>query len=217
VGVWVGNSNYQAMHNVTGLTGAAPIWAETMRSILQGRPDKIFTQPSGLIQFEVCDLSGLLPTPACPHTKTEWFIAGTQPAAPDTFYQFSATGEVVLNLPVAAQDWARSQGLPLLDDANATPITTSGLTLTSPTDNTTYRITPSLDLSAQQLAFSTLTVPDLAQVTFFVDGVALTTISAPPYETWWTLSLGTHQFWAEGVTTNGETVKSNVVTVTVVE
>ena len=219
VGVWVGNSNYQAMHNVTGLTGAAPIWAETMRSILQGHPDKPFTQPDGLIQIEVCDLSGLLPTEACPHTKTEWFITGTQPTTPDTFYQFSSTGEVVLNLPIEAQDWARSQGLPLADDANATPGGTSDLTLTSPTDNTTYRITPDLDLSAQQLALSTLTVPDLAQVTFFVDGSALTTLSAPPTscQTWWTLSLGTHQFWAEGVTMNGETVKSNVVTVTVVE
>ena len=217
VGVWVGNSNYQAMHNVTGLTGAAPIWAETMRSILQGRPDKIFTQPDGLIQTKVCDLSGLLPTEDCPHIKTEWFIAGTQPTTPDTFYQRSATGEVVLDIPIEAQNWARSQGLPLLDAE--TSDATSGLTLTSPTDNTTYRITPDLDLSAQQLAFSTLTAPDLAQVTFFVDGSALTTLSAPPTscQTWWTLSLGTHQFWVEGVTVNGETVKSNVVTVTVVE
>jgi len=213
VGVWVGNSNYQAMHNVTGLTGAAPIWAETMRSILQGRPDQPFTQPDGLIQFEVCDLSGLLPTPACQHTKTEWFIAGTQPTTPDTFYQFSSTGEIVLNLPIEARDWAKSQGLPLLDDANAA----GGLTLTSPTDNATYKITPDLDLSAQQLALSTLTGTDLTQVTFFVDGSALEIVSSVPYQTWWTLSLGTHQFWAEGVTTNGETVKSNVVTVTVVE
>jgi membrane peptidoglycan carboxypeptidase len=213
VGVWVGNSNYQAMHNVTGLTGAAPIWAETMRSILQGRPDKPFTQPNGLIQFEICDLSGLLPTDACQHTKTEWFIAGTQPTTPDTFYQFSNTGEIVLNLPIEAHDWARSQGLPLLDDENAI----SGLTLTSPTDNATYKITPDLDLSAQQLALSTLTGTDLTQVTFFADGSALVTLSTPPYQTWWTLSLGTHQFWAEGVAVNGETVKSNVVTVTVVE
>jgi 1A family penicillin-binding protein len=219
VGVWVGNSNYQAMHNVTGLTGAAPIWAETMRSILQGRPDKPFTRPDGLIQAEVCDLSGLLPSPACPHIKTEWFIAGTQPTTPDTFYQFSATGQVVLKLPIEAQDWARSQGLPLLDDANGSSDLNSELTLTSPTDNTTYRITPDLDLSAQQLALSTLTASGFAQVTFFVDGVALTTLSAPPTscQTWWTLSLGTHQFWAEGVGMNGETVKSNVVTVTVVE
>jgi hypothetical protein len=162
----------------------------------------------------------LLPTKNCPHTKKEWFIAGTQPTMPDTFYQRTATGEIVLNLPAEVQEWARSQGLPLLDEtANGSSDSTSGITLTSPTDNTTYRITPDLDLSAQQLALSTLTNSSFTQVTFFVDGSALTTLSAPPTscQTWWTLSLGTHQFWAEGVTTNGETVKSNVVTVTVVE
>ncbi|MBI5825126.1 MAG: penicillin-binding protein 1C [Chloroflexi bacterium] len=211
VGVWVGNSNYQAMRNVTGLTGAAPIWAETMRSILQGRADKIFIQPDGLIQVEVCDLSGLLPTAACPHTKTEWFIAGTQPTAFDTFYQLSSTGEIVLDIPIESHEWARSQGLLLLDDENAN----DGLILTSPTDNTTYRITPDLDLLAQQLALSTLTDSTLAQVTFFVDGIPLATLSAPPYQTWWMLSIGEHRFWAEGVTTSGEIVKSNVVTITV--
>ncbi len=217
VGVWVGNSDYQAMHNITGLTGAAPIWAEAMRSILQGHPDKFFIQPDGLIQVEVCDLSGLLPTEICPHTKTEWFIPGTQPTAPDNFYQRTATGEVVLNIPVEAYDWAHSQGLPLLDDANGTPPSTNDLTLTSPIDHTTYRLTPDLDLSAQQLSFATLTAPGLAQVTFFVDGAALTTLSAPPYQTWWTLSVGEHRFWAEGIRTNGEAIKSNVVTITVVE
>jgi len=123
-----------------------------------------------------------------------------------------------LNIPIEAQAWARSQGLPLLDDANISSDSTSGLTLTSPTDNTTYRITPDLDLSAQQLEFSTLTNSDLAQVTFFVDGIALTTISAPPTscQTWWTLSLGEHHFWVEGVTTSGEMVKSNVVTINIV-
>ena len=217
VGVWVGNSNYQAMHNVTGLTGAAPIWAETMRSILQGRPDKIFKQPDGLIQTEVCDLSGLLPTEACPHTKTEWFIEGTQPTAPDTFYKRSSTGQVVLDIPIEAQDWARSQGLPLLDDANGTQRATSVLTLTSPTDSTTYHITPDLNQSAQQLPLSMLTVPDLAQMTFFVDDSALTTLFTPPYQTWWMLSAGEHRFWAEGLTMSGEVVKSKVVTITVVE
>ncbi|HLA08226.1 MAG TPA: transglycosylase domain-containing protein, partial [Anaerolineales bacterium] len=77
VGVWVGNSGYEAMHNVTGLTGAAPIWNEVMRGLLQGRPDHPFVRPDGLTQVEVCDLSGLLPTSACQHTRTEWFIAGT--------------------------------------------------------------------------------------------------------------------------------------------
>ncbi len=87
VGVWVGNSNYEAMHDVTGVTGAAPIWNETMRALLQGQPDRPFVQPDGLKQVEVCELSGLLPTPACPHTRLEWFIPGTEPTQTDTYYQ----------------------------------------------------------------------------------------------------------------------------------
>ncbi len=211
VGVWVGNSDYQAMHNVTGLTGAAPIWAETMRAILQGRPDKNFIKPNGLIQIEICDLSGLLPTAACPHTRTEWFISGTEPKIPDTFYLQTETGEVVLDLPVEAQSWARSQGLKLLSDAD----TAGRLTIMSPTNNTTYRITPNLDLNAQQLAVSVLTDSNLTQVTFFVDDLEIDTLSATPYQAWWTLSVGVHRFLAEAVTTNGETLKSSVVTITV--
>ena len=87
VGVWVGNSGYEAMHKVTGLTGAAPIWHEVMRGLLQGYPAHPFERPGGLAQIEVCALSGLLPTPACPHTRMEWFIAGTEPTRTDTFYR----------------------------------------------------------------------------------------------------------------------------------
>jgi penicillin-binding protein 1C len=214
VGVWVGNSNYQAMHNVTGLTGAAPIWAETMRSILEGVPDKPFVRPDGLTQVEVCKLSGLLPTDACQHRSLEWFIVGTQPTAFDVFYQRTADGGIALNLPSEAWNWARSQGLPLLDDSSAE---TNSLTLASPSDGMTYRITSDLSLSAQRLALSALTTSDFAQVTFFVDGAAVATVPNLPYQAWWTLSVGQHQVWAEGVTASGETVKSNVVTITVVE
>jgi membrane carboxypeptidase/penicillin-binding protein len=72
-------SGYEAMHNVIGLTGAAPIWHEVMRGLLQGRPDHPFERPDGLTQVEVCELSGLLSTSVCPHTRTEWFSAGTEP------------------------------------------------------------------------------------------------------------------------------------------
>ncbi|MCL4825323.1 MAG: hypothetical protein KJZ57_14010, partial [Anaerolineales bacterium] len=60
VGVWVGNSDYKAMKDVTGLTGAAPIWHETIRKTLEGRPKTDFVRPEGLVQAEVCALSGLL-------------------------------------------------------------------------------------------------------------------------------------------------------------
>jgi membrane peptidoglycan carboxypeptidase len=132
VGVWVGNSDYQAMRDVNGLTGAAPIWQETIRSLLRGKPVEPFTRPDGLVQQEVCTYSGLLPTALCARSGLEWFLDGTQPTQPDNIYQQiwvrvatnlvpgppSETRQpiIVLDLPVQAQRWAHSQGLRLLSD-----------------------------------------------------------------------------------------------------
>ncbi len=237
VGVWVGNSGYEAMHNVTGLTGAAPIWHEVMRGLLEGRASRPFERPDGLIQLEVCDVSGLLPTTACPSTRMEWFITGTEPTQTDSTYQQiwidTLTNSIaddstpierrksitVLNLPVEAQGWARAQGLPLLVDYSQTAENISGqenqLVLLSPHPNTTYRIDPNLDLSIQQIQIEVAAGSGVTQVEIWVDGNLLTTLSSPPYQAWWTLSAGEHQFWAEGVDGNGERVKSDTVTILV--
>jgi len=238
VGVWVGNSGYEAMHNVTGLTGAAPIWNEVMRGLLQGHPNHSFERPDGLTQVEVCDLSGFLPTSACPHTHIEWFITGTEPTQTDTTYQRiwidTLTNSLaddstpierrkpitVLNLPVEAQEWARKQGLPLLSDYSQSSETTAQqvnqLVLLSPSPNTTYRIDPGFDPASQQLKIDVAAGQDISQVTIWVDGNLFTTLSFPPYQTWWTLSAGQHRFWVEGINGKGEKVKSDVVMITVV-
>lgn len=239
VGVWVGNSGYEAMHDVTGLTGAAPIWYEVIRGLLQGRPDHPFARPDGLTQAEVCDLSGLLPTSACPNTHREWFITGTEPTQTDTVYQqvwidalTNALADdstpierrqsiTVLNLPVEAQEWARKQGLPLLSDYLQTPENASRqenqLVLLSPRPNTAYRIDPNFDPASQQIQIEVAAGQGISQVTIWVDGNLLATFSSPPYQAWWTLSAGEHRFWAEGVDANGQRVKSEIVTITVVE
>jgi membrane carboxypeptidase/penicillin-binding protein PbpC len=134
VGVWTGNASYQPMRAVNGLSGAAPIWHSFLRTVLSGTSPQPFLQPPGLVQVEVCALSGLLPTPACPYRRSEWFIDGTQPTQSDNIYQLvkvdSATGLpaeastpqerrkilTVLNLPPQAASWAHGQGLTLLGD-----------------------------------------------------------------------------------------------------
>lgn len=236
VGVWVGNSNYEAMQNVTGLTGAAPIWHEIMRTALQGRPDKPFVRPDGLVQVEVCDLSGLMPTPACPHTRLEWFIEGTQPMEYDTFYKQvwidTLTGQLatdvtpadrrqsrtVLDLPVTTQGWARAQGLPLLADlaSSADFVQGGAISLVSPLPNTTYRLDPNFEQSAQQLLVEAAAGQGLTDVTLWVDGNLLSTLNTAPYQAWWPLAQGEHRFWAQGVTSAGETVTSEMVRITVV-
>jgi penicillin-binding protein 1C len=236
VGVWVGNSNYEAMQNITGLTGAAPIWHEIMRTVLQGKQDKPFVRPEGLVQVEVCDLSGLLSTPACPHTKLEWFIDGTQPTEYDTFYKQvwidTLTGQLatdatpterrqlqtVLDLPVTAQGWAQTQGLPLLVDLSRTADSSqeSAINLISPLPNTTYRLDPNFENSAQQLLVEATAGQGITDIKLWVDGNLLATLDSAPYQAWWPLVVGEHQLWAQGITASGETVMSEVVTIVVV-
>lgn len=228
VGVWVGNADNSSMVNISGVSGAGPIWHHFMRTVLRGQPEMSFERPDGLVRVEVCSLSGLLPTPDCPYTRLEWFIAGTEPTAYDTFYRQveldSATGlpaadstpperriwRVYLNLPPQAHDWARREGLPLLPDAFAAfgGSQQQGLIIASPDAYTIYRISPSLPLDAQRLRLVASGPPGLHDVTFYLDGTPIGKVSGPPFETWWTLEIGEHTVHVTGVTASGKLISS---------
>ncbi|MGE5140137.1 MAG: transglycosylase domain-containing protein, partial [Rudaea sp.] len=91
VGVWVGDPRNTPMKNVSGITGAAPIWHNVVERAY--REDKLFTGvaphdfpiPQGLVRASVCNESGLLPTDLCPpdHRHTEIFVAEQAPNKPD--------------------------------------------------------------------------------------------------------------------------------------
>src|SRR5690606_4413675 len=54
VGVWVGNADNTPMVEVSGISGAGPIWHEVMRRVLLGQPKLSFSVPDGLVRAEVC-------------------------------------------------------------------------------------------------------------------------------------------------------------------
>jgi penicillin-binding protein 1C len=237
VGVWVGNSDYQAMQDVNGLTGAAPIWQETIRTILQNRPEENFVRPPDMLQLNVCTYSGLLPTSLCDKTHLEWFIPGTQPTQFDTVYRQvwidSATGlmvndstpldlrrqVIVLDLPPTAQRWAHSQGIRLLSDLTAEPaaLQSGELVMISPEPDSTYRISDKLALSDQQLPIEAAAGQGVTGITLWVDDRQLGSCASGPYLLWWQLSAGTHQFWAQGVSADGQTVKTNIIQISVTQ
>jgi penicillin-binding protein 1C len=236
VGVWVGNADNRPMQNVSGISGAGPIWHTFMRTVLAGRPDEPFGQPPGMVSLEVCALSGLLPTDACPYRRREWFLAGTQPVATDSFYRpvviDSSSGLLAnettpperlapllaLDLPPAAHPWARAEGLVLLDDLLQASsqveevAAVAPLRLVSPDPNTVYRLSPTMPAEAQKVRLEAVATAGVVELTFYLDGVALAQVEVPPYETWWQLTPGRHEVWAEGRSTAGERLTSPVVT-----
>ncbi|MFC2043301.1 transglycosylase domain-containing protein [Chloroflexota bacterium] len=82
VGVWVGNADYTPMQNVSGLKGAAPIWAEFTASAVQqltgGNPTQ-FTRPGGIVEQIICAISGTTPSKWCPKQTSELFAANQPP------------------------------------------------------------------------------------------------------------------------------------------
>lgn len=86
VGVWVGNFGGQPMWNVSGVTGAAPVWLEIMNRLhrhVKGTPPG---PPSGLAAVNT-EFPDRLERP-----RTEWFIKGTEPSS-----MTSGRAPVVLN------------------------------------------------------------------------------------------------------------------------
>jgi penicillin-binding protein 1B len=79
--VWVGFDDNREL-GLEGARSALPIWTEFMKRAHQFREYRNvrdFEAPNGIVSVEIDPESGELATPACPKTRAEVFIAGTQP------------------------------------------------------------------------------------------------------------------------------------------
>ena len=72
VGVWVGNASGAPMWDVSGTSGAAPIWAAVMHHLHQHEPSRAPASPAGLVKTQV-EFGGQLEA-----TRSEWFLQGTE-------------------------------------------------------------------------------------------------------------------------------------------
>ncbi|KQO13565.1 penicillin-binding protein 1C [Acidovorax sp. Leaf76] len=83
VGVWVGNASGAAMHDVSGTSGAAPIWGAVMGFLHAREPSRAPKAPAGLHKAAVrfgpgpaaALADGRQPLEAA---RDEWFLQGTQ-------------------------------------------------------------------------------------------------------------------------------------------
>lgn len=87
VGVWVGNTSSEEMVGVQDLNGAAPIWHAVIRYATRNLPSEAWPLPGGVVEMEVCDPSGLLPTEYCPVVVNEVFLQGTEPTHFDNLFR----------------------------------------------------------------------------------------------------------------------------------
>jgi penicillin-binding protein 1C len=77
VGVWVGNASGAAMHDVSGTSGAAPIWADVMGWLHRTTPSRAPSPPQDVVRQPV--RYGSAPDGGwLESARDEWFLCGTQ-------------------------------------------------------------------------------------------------------------------------------------------
>lgn len=70
VGVWVGNFDGQPMWDVSGVTGAAPVWRDVMDFLHRHQTSHVPKAPPGLVKQQISYL------PQLEAPRDEWFLRG---------------------------------------------------------------------------------------------------------------------------------------------
>lgn len=237
VGVWVGNANNVPMLDVTGVSGAGPIYNLFMRTVKRGEATPEFVEPEGLSQVEVCNISGLLPTEHCNRRINELFIPGTEPTEYDTFHQVFAidmeTGLLAtdatppdrrveqnfLILPQEARDWSIRKGIPQppIDAEIQFVDGDQKVRILAPDPFTIFEISDLTPIDSQRLRFTVGTPRDTTEILFVLDGKPIGKAYESPWDIWWTLQLGDHELTAVATLADGTIQESNPIPFSVVE
>ncbi len=134
VGVWVGNASGAPMWDVSGTSGAAPVWAALMKHLHQRETSRAPAPPAGLVRQSVrfAGISGPPPEAA----RIEWFIQGTEQA--------------VFAMDSGADDagWERAGGQKHLMPGH------SAARITAPANGSIVALDPDIPPKHQRLAFA---------------------------------------------------------------
>ncbi|HEY9672523.1 MAG TPA: penicillin-binding protein 1C [Waterburya sp.] len=188
VATWVGNFDGEPMRQVSGVTGAAPLWNRIMLHLHEHQEPTDFEPPVGLVQRPICALSGLRPTPACPSVVQEYFYPenlGEYDRNFDTFYQVTAQGrdgqptQYRLNLPQEYNEWLAMQSRSNLPSGQ--------LKILSPRYDDFFLLHPTASGTGQQLEFKLAATPS-QPVEWWLNGQKLATNSSDSL--FWSLHPG---------------------------
>ena len=137
VGVWVGNASGAPMWDVSGTTGAAPVWAAVMAYLHRTEPSRAPEPPAGLvrmpIQFEAASIAGQ-PAEAA---RDEWFLQGTE----QTRVAFNPDGHDAMDLGPKGKNASRA-------GADVRP------RITAPTSGTIIALDPDIPPLRQRVRFT---------------------------------------------------------------
>lgn len=135
VAVWTGSNTLPLDESrssyILPVRVPATLWSALMQTANAPLPMDGWTVPAGITEMEVCDPSGLLPSPDCPNIVREVFMNGFEPThTDDLFHAYTINREtgllatvytpmdlveeqVFMAVPENARKWAAEAGVPV--------------------------------------------------------------------------------------------------------
>jgi penicillin-binding protein 1C len=214
VGVWVGNFDGSPMVRSSGVSGAAPLFRDVMTAAMNGRNPEPLVDRTGLVEVEICALSGAVPSADCPHRRRELFPKGREPHAACTMHETvaidpanglragpacrSAERRPFERYPVEFSAWATDARRPLAPAGfsprcpgiEAGPDEAPALRF--PLDGARFHVDP--DSTKQEIVFAA-TAGEGRVVRFVLDGRPVGSVRAP-FRVPWALERGAHRLEA---------------------
>jgi penicillin-binding protein 1C len=169
VATWVGNFNGEPMRQVSGVTGAAPLWNRIMLHLHENQEPAAFPPPEALVKLPICAISGLKPTPDCSLVVEEYFY-------PEDKQNYER--QTRFDLPREYDEWLAKQ--------NQFSLNSSNLKILSPQNGDLFLLYPGEE-GQQKLEFK-LTGVTKVPVEWWLNGEKLVTQSTNSL--FWTLRPG---------------------------
>lgn len=243
VGVWVGNNDNSPMKDITGVLGAGSIWNQFFEELLKGKTKEVFLRPDGIIEKEICRLSGKLDDGLCPEKLTEIFLVGTEPKDKSTMHKKIRIDrrnnlladdncpsdytieKVFVDYPSQVYTFARENNLetipiefsPLCHEKQGENLSANSyLEITYPKGKAVFENAPLL-VSNQAIVFEANVSADIDSVRWFIDDRLFREVKAFPFNASWVPLVGQHRLLAKGRNNQGREIISQEVSFTVVD
>ncbi len=221
VGVWVGNFDSSSMKNISGVTGAGPVFYNIMRYLYKNSKPEDVACPEGIIQKKVCSLSGKLPNPYCKDIVKELFISESMSPteecdfhkllnidvrtgylASDSVSKKYLKAKVCEIYPDIYYEWAKEKGIKNFSEKIISNFSNSRkkLNITFPSDGDVFVIDKTVEEDHQKIVFHLVCLGNLNRVTWKLNGKILGEVKEPfSYE--WKLKEG--NYILEAISENG--------------
>ncbi|OYQ39779.1 penicillin-binding protein 1C [Rhodoferax sp. TH121] len=134
VGVWVGNASGAPMWDVSGTTGAAPIWAAVMNFLHAKQASRAPKPPAGVVHKAV-QFANSTSAPTLEAARDEWFVEGTQ----QTTFAMDSGAIRAVSMSSRGQKDLKTEAAP-------------SARITAPTHGTIIALDPDIPPKAQRLS-----------------------------------------------------------------